>query len=275
MIIEKLEFEPITLFESLYTQKGNKLGLLTALKRIKKGTSKTLISEIRKGNKELKKKLPCVLFGGYFKDRTNLISPSGLASLDFDKVDSLQKLSSELRKSNYILSFWLSPSGNGIKALVRIPLVKSKEAYKKHYLAILREFKELNPDISTKDMNRLCFESYDPELYLNPNANVFTKKIEIKPFESTKKELCNDLSDGKKVDRILKWWLKNFGFVEGQRNNNLFVLACSLSEFGISENITKNLFSSFESSDFNFSEIEKIIRSAYSKTAFNSKSFAS
>ena len=121
-------------------------------------------------------------------------------------------------------------------------------------------------------MNRLCFESYDPNLYLNPNALVFKQKVANKP----KREFISnglDITEGRKIDRILKWWKKSFDFKEGARNNNVFILACSFSEFGVSKSTTESLLYSFECPDFTIKEIDGIINSAYSKTEFNSKSF--
>lgn len=274
-MIEDLQNISLTRVSSIYHKDVREIKFNTVLKGIKKGDSKDVIKQVRKGRKDLKPKLPGDVFGGYFKDRTTLIKPSGLACVDYDKVKSLKYLIAELKKSKFILAFWLSPSGNGLKALVRIPLVKSKAEYKQYYLAILKEFERFNPDPSTKDMNRLCFQSYDPNLYFNKNALVFTKKIEFPKTECTINPNAIQLSEGKKIDRILKWWMKNYGFNEGQRNNNLFILACSMSEFGISESITEDLLDSFVSEDFNQSEIKTLIKSAYLKTQFNSKSFSS
>jgi hypothetical protein len=51
----------------------------------------------------------------------------------------------------------------------------------------------------------------------------------------------------------------------GQRNNNLFILASSFSDYGISENEAMRFSAQFISEDFKISEIEKVLRSAYSK----------
>ena len=135
---------------SLTSSTPCEISLIDALQRITKSDYKYSIQLLRKTSEKnhrdtLKKSLPAFVFGGNFADRKTLMEPSGLACLDFDKVISLNRLYNELRKSKYILSFWLSPSGNGVKALVRIPLVKSKEKYKEYYKAILSHFKALYP----------------------------------------------------------------------------------------------------------------------------------
>lgn len=270
----------VTFFKTLYSSNPKVITLGKALKRIKKGNSKALVSLIRKSiDKEernnLKKQLPCVAFGAELESRTKHIASSGMACLDFDKVKDILKLKDELKKDKYVFAFWISPSGNGLKVLVRIPLVHGAVRYKEHYTEILKHFEKLSPDKATSDINRLCFESYDPELYINPNANVFFKRKRIEINRKYKLSVDNDIDEKYKIDRLLKWWTKKYGFNEGERNNNLFILACSFSEFGVSQDTVQYLFDSFISEDFPKSEISTIIRSAYKKVSFNSKSFES
>ena len=261
---------------------SSQTSLRTSLIETKRGAVKGPIEGIRKSKskaekEQFKRNLPAVTFGGEFKGRTELVKASGLACLDFDKVKDLNSYIRALGTSEYIFSFWLSPSGNGFKALVRIPEVTDKEEYQGYYKAILEHFRELNPDEATKDITRLCFLSYDPDLYLNKNAKVFTEKVaeEVKEFKPIKtSEVAADLPEGKIVDRLLRWWMKNYNFTNGGRNNSLFILACSLSNFGVNKATTEELFYSFEDKDFTYSEIQKLINSAYKKAEFNSKSFA-
>ena len=79
-------------------------------------------------------------------------------------------LKEKLSKDTYIFSIWISPSGNGLKALVKIPVVVDNDDYNKRYKAIYKHFLWVNDefgdnviDTSGQDISRLCFESYDPE----------------------------------------------------------------------------------------------------------------
>ena len=89
--------------------------------RIQQGKSKDLIAEIREGNKEKKKKLPIACFSGEFSKRADdaLFEHSGFIVLDFDHVD-VEATKSALATDDYIHSCWVSPSGDGIKALVQV-----------------------------------------------------------------------------------------------------------------------------------------------------------
>lgn len=268
----------ISYFRNCRNKKPLTVNIIAALEFIKTGSSKDIIEKVRQANDQptkdlFKQNLPAVTFGGLFEDRSALIEASGLACLDFDKLADLNEISERLKASEYIYSLWVSPSGNGLKALVKIPVVKDKEEYQEYYRAILRHFKDLQPDKATKDINRLCFESYDPYLHVNEEAKVFSKKIKFKPKAKVEVTVDSNLSEGRIIDRILSWWVKKFQFNSGNRNNSLFVLACALSNFGISKSTTIDLFYSFEDKDFSFSEIQLLIDSAYRKADFNSKSF--
>lgn len=274
-----MELIKISYFQNCRSTTPLTLNVDAALQFIQKGTSKDLIERIRLESDQSKRNmykqcLPAVTFGGYFNERRDLREASGFACLDFDKVVDLKQLSDKLKLSEYIFSYWISPSGNGLKALVKIPVVKDKEEYREYYRAILEHFKALNPDKSTKDINRLCFESYDPDLYVKEEARVFSKKIKYKPNTKAGIKTSFNLSEGKIIDRLIHWWVDKFPFAKGNRNSSLFVLACALSTFGIKKSTTIDLFNSFEEQDFTFNEILQIIDSAYKKAEFNSQKFS-
>lgn len=273
-----MEEVKISYFQNCRAKQPLTVNVDAALQFIQKGTSKDLIEKIRLESDQSKRdiykqSLPAITFGGYFNDRSNLIEASGLACLDFDKVDNLKLLSDNLKFSEYIYSFWISPSGNGLKALVKIPVVNDKYEYQEYYKAILYHFKELNPDKSTKDINRLCFESYDPNLHIHENAKVFCKKLKFKPNTKIKIQTSSNLTEAKIIERLINWWVDKFPFVKGNRNSSLFVLACAFSTFGITKPTTIDLFYSFVEEDFPISEILQIINSAYKKAEFNSQNF--
>ena len=101
------------------------------LKRIKEGASKELVKSIRKEQdkakrNELKKELPSICFSGKFNKRSDvsLLEHSGLICLDFDGYSKKQELlndKAKFAKNKYVYSVFISPSGKGLKVLVRIP----------------------------------------------------------------------------------------------------------------------------------------------------------
>lgn len=251
-----------------------------ALERIRKGHSREKIKLIRnlpngEEQSNIKKRLPGIIWSGEFGHRADAApsKSSGLACLDFDHPRDGDK---ELIAGNeYTFALWASPRGKGLKVLVRIPEVMDKDDYKSRYSALLEEFSEFDPDEKNSNYSRLCFESHDPQLYINQNAALFTKKTILGvhcPEESLGK--INSLPEGRTVQKLLMWWQRKFDYGKGNRNNALYILSCSLCEYGIAKETTLRLLSPFAASDFTYDEINKIIDSAYRKTSYGSKSFS-
>jgi hypothetical protein len=146
----------------------------TALSRIQRGRSKDLIHEIREGGKEKKIKLPVVCFSGEFSSRSDegLFEHSGFIILDFDHVD-VNATKTALATDDYIYSCWVSPSGDGIKALVR---VTNTERHRDHFRALVTYFNRqhgLEVDESGINESRACFESYDPDIIIKDDYKKF------------------------------------------------------------------------------------------------------
>lgn len=246
------------------------------LKRIKNGSaSRNLIEQIRvetdktKRN-ELKKSLPSICFCGKFKKRSikGLIEHSGLICLDFDNFETPEALEAYreiLKLDAYVYSVFVSPSGNGLKVLVKIP--PSAEFHKQYFKTLMSKFDVAYFDKSTSDVSRVCYESYDPELYINENALMW----EELPIE---KELKGDVnpsipitSEYEKVQRIQVWFDANFSVTSGNRNTNLFKFAASMNSFGVSKSTAEQHLHKYSSSDFTTTEITAIVNSAYKKTS--------
>lgn len=238
----------------------------------KNGSNKAKIEAIRivedkeKRNK-LKSELKSVCFSGEFSRRSakNIINHSGFACLDFDDVDDAICLRDSLQDNEYIYSAFVSPSGNGVKALVKVP--KDIANYKKYYEAICETF-DSKLDTKTKDISRVCYESYDPDLFINPNSKEWVLMKEY--TEVTRKNNYPDYfqikDTSKKVDVIVKWFNKKFTLNAGERNNNLFKLACGLNRAGMPSDDALGLFKNFYSAGLTDSELETIIKSAYKNT---------
>ncbi len=146
----------------------------TALQRIQEGKSSTTVHEVRSGDKEKKKDLPVVCFSGEFSSRSDdaLFEHSGFIILDFDHVD-VDATKRSLATDDYIHSCWTSPSGNGVKALVRIT---NPERHRDHFRALVKYFDRthgLELDESGINESRACFESYDPDIIIKDEVKKF------------------------------------------------------------------------------------------------------
>ena len=61
----------------------------------------------------------------------------------------------------------------------------------------------------------------------------------------------------------MKWWVKKYGLIEGERNNNVYILAAAFNDFGVNKNLAEYIMKDFESSSFSAVEIQTTIDSAY------------
>ena len=123
---------------------------------------------------ELKKQLPAVIWSGTFSYRASdkLLQHSGLLCADLDELGpELPRVREQLQTSPHLFALFLSPTGNGLKAVFRAPADVGKHAGS--FRAVVQHVRDLTGvqiDESCKDVARLCFLSFDPELYHNPNA---------------------------------------------------------------------------------------------------------
>lgn len=263
------------------------------LERIRSGQLKKNIESLRSELDEDKRKLiketlTAVTFCGTFthRSKTALKEASGLAILDFDKFkkyDEVVELKNELKKDNFIFSAWVSPSGFGLKALIKIPVVKNDEEFKRYFKAIFNHFEWVNNtygentfDTSGKDISRLCFESYDPEIYINQDSEIFTTFIpDEKPIDtSTLGNVTNiPLQNQDEIaNRLMTWFQKHYN--GSQRNNSYHKLALAFNDFGVAKSTCEEYILPRAEKDFPESEIMSLINSAYKHTAnFNSKFF--
>ena len=165
----------VTIFKNVFEKEApHHIQISKALTRIQSGKSGSLISQIRDGDKEKKKRLPVVCFSGEFSKRSDdaLFEHSGFIVLDFDHVD-VDATKTALATDEYIHSCWVSPSGDGIKALVQIT---NPERHRDHFRALITYFAKqymLEVDESGINESRACFESHDPEIIIKEDWKKF------------------------------------------------------------------------------------------------------
>jgi hypothetical protein len=216
---------------------------------------------------DIKKRLPCILFSGRFNRRSidGLIEHSGYIALDFDKFTDPAELAlwrDNLDADEYTYSVFTSPSGRGLKCVVKIP--PEVENHKGYFRGLQAYYNCQYFDPNVFDVSRICFESYDPDLIINPGSSLWTGYI-ADP-EPVKVEYGKaSLSDQETARRLLKWSNRKFPIVAGNRNQNLFKLAASLNDYGINYDYALSLCSQFECKDFKLSEIITTLKSAYRK----------
>lgn len=256
-----------TIFKNIYSKEPHYITVSEAISRIANGKSRQRVEEIRRTiDKEkagkLKANLPSVCFSGRFgKDRTDeqILEHSGFIVLDFDGISDLRDRQSEIISSEYVHACWISPSGNGLKALVK---VSDGKRHREHFQALQDVFEGV--DKSGINPSRVCYESYDPDVYINEGSTVFAKIKIVEQISVTERN-----EDQEKIFANLLTWLanKNEAFVTGERNNFIFKLASACCRFGIEENSAVSYIANqfLTGSDFSQKEADRTIKSAYRK----------
>jgi hypothetical protein len=249
------------------------------LELIKKGEYKNNVSLIRieedkAVRNELKSKLPYVTFCGTFTSRSNvnLKVHSGLACLDIDNLTNVEEVRELINKDEYTFSSFLSPSGDGLKVLVKIPIVDNNDDYQDYYIELANYYNKYAPtDPATKDLARACYLSYDDNLFLNNESELFADKF-FRPLPAETKVINIPVTDKNEVaERLDKWFQKRW--TSTNRNNNLHAYARQMNAFGVDIKTCENYLLRYDVGG-KTKEILKLIASAYKYTSeFNTRFF--
>jgi hypothetical protein len=222
-----------------------------------------------------KKKLHAILFGGLAVNRTDndINEPSGLMVTDYDHLplDQYQRIWDKLKNDKHTVLMFRSPSGDGIKAVVSIPK-SSKDDYRKRFKAYEEYIKEPEYfDEKNSNISRLCFVSYDPDLYVNYDAEPFKDINELEPFKRSERAPILPITDEEKLaDIAYKWLQKKFPYSKGQRNVSIYNFAGACCRLGISQGLCEYFtFNHIINDDFDHSEAKAAIKSGYKTNVVN------
>jgi hypothetical protein len=272
----------ISVFKNLFKSKDvpYSMDLDKVIARIRVGKSKEIVDRVRAGDKNAKNELPCILFAGEFTERNSnsLVKHSGLMVVDFDKYPTEEEMNEhleELKQNPHFVVLFISPSGKGIKGVVKIP-ESDKHTHVKYFKAFKQMFFKENKyfDNANSNVDRVCYESYDPNIYVNKEAELFDAELIDEGFKTSEKVPLLPINDESSIiDRIMKFNWKR-GFNDGERNAFIFDLAGAFCEYGISEYTAEGyILNNIVIGDFPESEAITAIRSAYRKRTANSKFF--
>jgi len=200
--MKKLSEIQITSFDNMKSSKPNTIPLFQEFGNIKRGKYKELIYNCRNaigiGDKELyvsyKNQLPAVTFCGEFssgRKANDIIVYNNLMVIDIDNLETsfIGEATRLLRNDKFITALWLSPSGLGLKGIVKIDSTIDKHKYVFNALRIyFLDAYKIELDKSGSDVSRLCLSSWDENFFYNENAEIFIDFLEIDEKNSLKKE---------------------------------------------------------------------------------------
>ena len=217
------------------------------VQRIQAGRSAATINQLRqctdeKKRKSLKTQLPSICFSGTFSKREDksLIDHSGLIAIDFDHLgERLQTLKEQLRNDKHTFMLFISPSGDGLKLVVKIP--PSALTHSKSAAALTDYYKDEQLD-EFKDVSRICFESYDPDIYFNPDSDVFNtlKEENIVKQSISTTEVIYDYDI---IITNIEKWLSSKGeyYQDGNKHTFLVKIFAACNRFGVPLTVAKQL----------------------------------
>lgn len=277
----------ISVFKNLFkpTETPHVLTLEKVFDRIKRGASKETIIWAREGLKiskqeynSRKSKLPCIIFGGEFKERNKkgLINHSGLMIIDFDEFetrDSLLDLFKKVKQNKHIVSLFISPSDEGIKGLVKIPKCDAID-HEKYFKKFNEDFQYPYWDDSNCNVDRVCYESWDENIYINYDAEEYAPKlIDVGFVVNEKVPLIPLDNESDIIEKIMNFdWKRDF--IEGERNAFVFDLAGAFCEYGINESTAFGyIFNNVVHGNFSENETKTTVKSAYKRRQFGCKYF--
>lgn len=303
--MEEQPAKSITVFRNIFSKNDPMyMNEDIIFERIKGGNSKEIIEHIRntedpikKAN--LKKRLPSICFSGRFPQRNaeSLLQHSGFICLDIDEInkDDLQEIKKMITDDSYCMSCFISPSGFGLKVIIKIN--PDKHYHKMQFLALEQHFnrmlngytslkkneKELKGltvkidesqgeflrvcvDKSGKDVSRVCYESFDIDLYWNPDSEIWIEVLE----EVIEHKNVEDVDENLKLLQI--WIDKRESYHDGNKNKYLSKFLYATCRFGVPESDAKDyLQSNFPG--LPFKDLQAMAKSCYSKGDFGTEKF--
>ena len=270
----------VTIFKNFNEVVEHK-SLLAILDEIKTGKYKPGIVYLRKSLAEnkteaynkAKKSLPAFTPSAKFvggRKLEFLAEYSKCIILDIDKLNEkdLQNAAHLANQSEFTFASFISPSGNGLKILVKIS--SSKDYHKEAFLLVQAYYEcilKLEIDKSGKDVTRLCFYSFDENLYLNENATTFVtlSAVEMSLIETQPEPKTQNQEPSTDYEAIynhcIKFTEKKVQYANGSRNVFVHQLACNMNRKAVPMDIALN----FIQTDFNFDdkEVSQAVTSAY------------
>ena len=149
--------------------------LASILEKIRDGEWKNRVIRCQQDLK-YKNFLPVFTPTGLFSHRSikGLQEYNGIICLDIDGIDNPEDLKEKCKYLHWVHAAFITPSGKGLKVIVKTQA--TTDTYKQTELLVSEAFLNATGaarDNHCKDIARIQFVSYDPNLFYNPNSITF------------------------------------------------------------------------------------------------------
>ena len=251
----------VTIFKNL-SQRETNCEISYVLNSIKDGKFKEEITSLRNSkDKEEQSKLKKALYAFTPSAVLNTNRKfnegdeySGLIHLDYDNLNDIQKAKEIIQSIDYTYSSFISPSGNGLKVFIRVN--NNLNQHKDAFNAIRSYYDDCvgqESDKSISDVNRLCYVSHDPDLYLNENSKVLD---------------YTTINFSRQLEELWDFTSNKENFIEGNRNNFIYFFACNANRHGIQLDEVINYCSIRKDINLSNDELKSTINSAYKSNSY-------
>lgn len=277
---------PITFFNNVSAKQAfaftdvDCAGLITR-EGLKEPTEKYRAMQPGKAKDNAKKafRAVCWSVSGY-KDNKRLASNctqhSGLICIDIDKLNPLDfhSLRKAIPQDPHTHLCFTSPSGNGIKVIIKIePNAEKHLAYFNSIAAYYLERYHVVIDASGKDVSRLCFVCHDADCFLNTDSVLFTL-AETAPGKLTTQQQQNlRKNTGITVNDVFEFTQNIRQYTDGNRNSFVHLFACNCNRKGIAQPEAENFAYGF-AADLDDKEVKATVNSAYQNNKHEYGKFA-
>lgn len=186
--------QPLTAHVSVFQGSTNTtpvdtVPLATILQRIQDGRYRQYVEQLRRilatqgedAYATAKRRSIAFTPAGTFTARNNasLDMPSGCLNLDLDDLIDLDHARATIGADPHLVYMFVSPSGQGLKLGMHVKRYGDADSYRHVWFAVERYLVETYPDLAVsndtlcKDVSRLCYMSWDPNLLTNPASLAF------------------------------------------------------------------------------------------------------
>lgn len=219
---------------SVYTLKEQLKGIQNG-KTIEGLDFRSKIAELRaastkKQSDKIKVTLPVMVVDGVYskKSKKGVQRYSFMIALDFDKIDNIHEFKKQITKDKHVAAAFISPSGNGLKVVVACEIGSLDiDKVSVFHLAFFhwaksyyRQYAKI--DEACKDNGRAIFYSYDPNIFINNDAELVSiedvKKAQHQTKQVKKKQVVKTTNKHHFFDIASKLISQA---VEGQKHSTL------------------------------------------------------
>ncbi|HSE99947.1 MAG TPA: BT4734/BF3469 family protein [Nitrososphaeraceae archaeon] len=169
----------LTLRQFLDVHKNPKESTIEVIEQIKiaaKNNDLKLKDSLKQNN--LYSFIPSVILNGEGRRLIDIVDFNPVMLVEFDKIDNSLELKERLFNNlKSVIAAWISPSGRGLKLLIRIPKPTSVENYKEYYCGLAFYLSQYDGfDGVNFNIVLPLFLSYDKEILIREDAEEWTQR---------------------------------------------------------------------------------------------------